>query len=74
MANAMPAADVDVTAGLVRELLADQHPDLAGLPISFLARGWDNALAPRSALDNCLLRRLSDYYKTVSAASATVAP
>jgi len=44
MANAMPAADVDVTADLVRELLADQHPDLAGLPISFLANGWDNTL------------------------------
>jgi aminoglycoside phosphotransferase (APT) family kinase protein len=44
MANAMPAADVDVTAGLVRELLTDQHPDLAGLPISFLAGGWDNTL------------------------------
>jgi aminoglycoside phosphotransferase (APT) family kinase protein len=44
MANAMPAADVDVTVGLVRELLADQHPDLAGLPVSFLASGWDNAL------------------------------
>ncbi|HUN36970.1 MAG TPA: aminoglycoside phosphotransferase family protein [Trebonia sp.] len=44
MANAMPAADVDVTADLVRELLAGQHPDLAGLPISFLANGWDNTL------------------------------
>ena len=44
MANAMPAADVDVTVGLVRELLADQHPDLAELPVSFLAAGWDNAL------------------------------
>ncbi|HTU73155.1 MAG TPA: aminoglycoside phosphotransferase family protein [Trebonia sp.] len=44
MAHAMPAADVEVDAGLVRELLAEQHPDLAGLPISFLAGGWDNTL------------------------------
>jgi aminoglycoside phosphotransferase (APT) family kinase protein len=44
MANAMPAADVEVTAELARELLAGQHPDLAELPISFLASGWDNTL------------------------------
>jgi len=40
----MPAADVDVTVELVRRLLAGQHPDLAGLPIEFLANGWDNAM------------------------------
>lgn len=28
-------------ADLVRALLADQHPDLAGLEVSFLAEGWD---------------------------------
>ena len=38
----MPAAAADVTVGLVRGLLADQHPDLAGLPIESLAEGWDN--------------------------------
>lgn len=27
---------------LVRALLADQHPDLAALPIAFAASGWDN--------------------------------
>jgi aminoglycoside phosphotransferase (APT) family kinase protein len=43
-ANMMPAADVDISADLVRRLLASQHPDLAGLPVSFLANGWDNAL------------------------------
>lgn len=26
----------------VRQLLADQHPDLAGLPVEVLANGWDN--------------------------------
>jgi aminoglycoside phosphotransferase (APT) family kinase protein len=40
----MPAADVDVTADLVRRLLAGQHPDLAGLPVEFMANGWDNAM------------------------------
>jgi aminoglycoside phosphotransferase (APT) family kinase protein len=40
----MPAADVDVTAVLVRRLLAGQHPDLAGRPVEFLANGWDNAM------------------------------
>ena len=40
----MPAAEVEVSADLVRRLLADQHPDLAGLPVEFLANGWDNEL------------------------------
>jgi hypothetical protein len=40
----MPAADVVVTADLVRRLLADQHPDLANQRVGFLANGWDNAL------------------------------
>jgi aminoglycoside phosphotransferase (APT) family kinase protein len=44
MAPLMPAADVDITTGLVRGLVADQHPDLAGLPVEFMANGWDNAL------------------------------
>jgi aminoglycoside phosphotransferase (APT) family kinase protein len=38
-----PAAEVDVTADLVRKLLEEQHPDLAGLPVEPLAQGWDNA-------------------------------
>jgi len=42
--NRMPAADVEVSADLVRRLLADQHPDLARLPVEFLANGWDNEL------------------------------
>jgi aminoglycoside phosphotransferase (APT) family kinase protein len=40
----MPAAEVEVPAELVRRLLADQHPDLARLPVEFLANGWDNEL------------------------------
>lgn len=33
-----------MSADLVRRLLADQHPDLARLPVEFLANGWDNEL------------------------------
>jgi aminoglycoside phosphotransferase (APT) family kinase protein len=44
MANPMPAAEVEVTADLVRRLLATQHKDLAGLPVEPLANGWDNTL------------------------------
>jgi hypothetical protein len=43
--NRMPAVEVEVSADLVRRLLADQHPDLARLPVEFLANGWDNELA-----------------------------
>ena len=42
--NRMPAAEVEVSADLVRRLLADQHADLARLPVAFLANGWDNEL------------------------------
>lgn len=35
---------IDVTAELVRDLLRDQHPDLAGRPVRLGARGWDNQL------------------------------
>jgi aminoglycoside phosphotransferase (APT) family kinase protein len=43
-ANRMPAAEVVVSADLVRRLLARQHPDLADLPLRFLANGWDNVM------------------------------
>lgn len=39
-----PAAEVAVTDQLVRELLADQHPDLADLPLVELSAGWDNVI------------------------------
>jgi aminoglycoside phosphotransferase (APT) family kinase protein len=38
----MPAAEVDVSVALVRALLAEQHGDLAELPLRELASGWDN--------------------------------
>jgi len=34
----------EVTADLITGLLRDQHPDLAGLPVTFGARGWSNQL------------------------------
>ena len=40
----MPAAEVEVSAALVRRLLAAGHPDLAQLPVTVLANGWDNVL------------------------------
>lgn len=40
----MPAAEVDVDEALVRRLLAEQFPELAALPLSPLAFGWDNAV------------------------------
>jgi aminoglycoside phosphotransferase (APT) family kinase protein len=40
----MPTAEHEVTADLVRRLVAAQHPDLARLPVKPLANGWDNAL------------------------------
>ena len=40
----MPAAEVDVDERLVRALLAEQFPDLAGLPLAPFANGWDNTV------------------------------
>ncbi len=37
-----PKIEVDVTAELARELLAEQHPDLADLPLRGRVFGWDN--------------------------------
>lgn len=41
-AVATPAAEIDIDVVLVRALLEEQHPDLAGLPLEPLASGWDN--------------------------------
>ena len=40
----MPKAEVALDAGVVQALLAEQHPDLADLPIVLVANGWDNAV------------------------------
>lgn len=42
MAN--PAAEVDIDVKLVKELLAEQFPDLADLAIERAAEGWDNVV------------------------------
>src|SRR5215468_14433 len=34
----------EITADLIAALLREQHPDLADLPLTFGARGWDNQL------------------------------
>ncbi len=61
----MPAAEIVVDAALVRRLLEAQHPDLAALPLTVFAEGWDNtsfrlgadllARMPRRALGARLL-------------------
>lgn len=40
----MPQAEAEITAELIRDLLRDQHPDLADRPLALGARGWDNQL------------------------------
>jgi len=40
----MTHAETEITAGLIRDLLRDQHPDLADRPLSLGACGWDNQL------------------------------
>lgn len=37
-------ADLEVTVGLARALLREQHPDLAALPLRLVAHGWDNVM------------------------------
>jgi aminoglycoside phosphotransferase (APT) family kinase protein len=51
----MPAAEFDVTVDLVGQLLAQQFPDLAGMPLGVLANGWDNMVC---AVGADLLARL----------------
>jgi aminoglycoside phosphotransferase (APT) family kinase protein len=43
-ARPMPPAEVDVSLGLVRRLIAEQMPDLADRPLRMLAHGWDNVM------------------------------
>ncbi len=45
MANAMPAAETDISVELVRALLKEQHPDLLnGREVRFQDNGWDSAI------------------------------
>lgn len=47
----MTHAEIEITAELVRELLRDQHPDLADRAVRLGARGW----AVRQALTGILI-------------------
>jgi aminoglycoside phosphotransferase (APT) family kinase protein len=40
----MTHLEIEITADLVRDLVRDQHPDLADRPVRLGARGWDNQL------------------------------
>ncbi|MEU2792346.1 aminoglycoside phosphotransferase family protein [Streptomyces sp. NPDC007100] len=42
MTDAEIELEIEITADLVRDLLQEQHPDLAGLAIREVAGGWDN--------------------------------
>lgn len=40
----MTGTEIEITADLVRDLLREQHPDLAGLSIREVAGGWGNRM------------------------------
>jgi aminoglycoside phosphotransferase (APT) family kinase protein len=40
----MTEVETEITAGLIRDLLRDQHPDLAGLPLREVDGGWGNQM------------------------------
>jgi aminoglycoside phosphotransferase (APT) family kinase protein len=40
----IPEAELEIDEPLIRRLLAEQAPALAGLPLRFAAHGWDNDL------------------------------
>ena len=44
MSTGTPAAEVNLDAELLSELLRAQHPDLADLPVTPVAAGWDNMM------------------------------
>jgi aminoglycoside phosphotransferase (APT) family kinase protein len=40
----MIESEIEISEDLVRGLLREQHPDLAGLPIREVAGGWGNQM------------------------------
>src|SRR5436190_12532564 len=44
MVASVARTEREITADLIAGLLREQHPDLADLPLTFGARGWDNQL------------------------------
>ena len=43
-ADPMPPAEAEITEDLVRDLLAEQHPDLSDRELRFENEGWDSAI------------------------------
>jgi aminoglycoside phosphotransferase (APT) family kinase protein len=79
-----PPAEVDLTVDLVRDLLAAQHPDLAGLPVRLVAQGWDNGMfrlgddlavrLPRREMGAVLARNEQRWLPVVAALSPVPVP
>lgn len=79
-----PPAEVELTAGLVRALLAEQHPDLAHLPVELVAQGWDNGTfrlgddlavrLPRRAAAAALVENEQRWLPTLGALLAVAVP
>jgi len=44
LSSGTPAAEFTIDEAFVSRLLADQHPDLAHLPLRVVDAGWDNAM------------------------------
>jgi aminoglycoside phosphotransferase (APT) family kinase protein len=44
LGNGTPAAQTELSVELVIRLIAHQFPDLASMPVRFVAEGWDNAM------------------------------
>jgi hypothetical protein len=63
-ARPMPPAEVDVSLGLVRRLIAEQMPDLADRPLRMLAHGWDNVMVRLG--DDLIPRRFTMLLSTVA--------
>lgn len=79
-----PASDHVVDVELARALLADQHPDLADLPITQAASGWDNAMfrlgetlslrLPRRSVAAALLENEQRWLPTLAAGLPVAVP
>lgn len=76
MSTHTPKAEVDITLDLIRDLLAEQFPDFANLPIQYLDSGWDNAMfrlgdqyvirMPRRKVGEALFRNESTWLPQLS--------
>ena len=68
-----PAAEVEVDASLVSQLLAEQHPDLKDLGIQFVDAGWDNSIFRLGDRLAARLPQKSDRSKTLRTGATLVA-